>query len=95
MVGQDGALGKRILVQHKELLRIPDWQIPQQQLVHQGEDGGVGANPQGQRESRHGRENRTLTKRAPREAKILDKRLHVPSEDARGSPAQQAMFSVS
>ena len=84
----------RVLVQHDQLLGVPHRQIAQQQLVHQREDGGVGPNPQGQRENGYGGENRTLTKRAPREAKILDERSHDRSEVARGSPAQQAMFSI-
>ena len=52
------------LIQHHQLLRIPDRQLPQHDLIHQGEDGGVGADAQGEREDRDRGEQRASADRA-------------------------------
>ena len=51
------------LVQHDELLGIADRQLPQHELIHEGEDGGIGADAQGERKDRHGSKQRTSADR--------------------------------
>lgn len=53
-------------------LRIPDWQGPQDELANQGKDGGIRADPDGQREDSHCREHRRLAEAAQSEADVPD-----------------------
>ena len=38
------------LVEHDEPVRVPDGQKAEHELIHQGENGGVGANAEGERQ---------------------------------------------
>jgi hypothetical protein len=64
------------LVQHDELLGVLHRQQPQHQLIHQGEDGGVGADPQCQGKNRHGGEERTPADRAQGKSQVPDEAGH-------------------
>ena len=64
-------------VELHQLARILDRQQPQQHLIHQREDGGVGADPQRQRQHDDDREGGRAGQRADGVAEILDQRRHV------------------
>ena len=58
------------LVEHHQLIGILDRQLAEHELIHQSEDGGVGADTQCQRKDRYGGEQRAAANRAEREAQI-------------------------
>ena len=62
-----------------ETLRLLDGQHPQQDLIHQGEYRGVGADAQGQGEHHHEREPRVLGQRAEGIAQVLHEVVHRAS----------------
>jgi hypothetical protein len=66
------AVVRALLVELHELVRVRDGQLPQQQLIQQGEDRGIGADAECQRQDRHGREQRTAAQPAQRQAKIAE-----------------------
>src|SRR6185295_5212192 len=59
-------------------LRLLDGQPAEQDLVEQGEDGGVGADPEGQGEDGHHGEGLGLAEPAEGEPEILDEASHAP-----------------
>ena len=61
---------RALLVEHDQLLRGGDGELAQKDLVGQGENCGVGADAQGQRKDRHGREEGAAAKSTQREAKV-------------------------
>ena len=58
------------LVQHDQLFGMLDWQLAEQDLVDQREDGRVGPDAERQREDRNRREERTAPQSAERETDI-------------------------
>jgi hypothetical protein len=59
-----------LLVQHDELIGVPDRELPQQHLVDQRENGRVGANAQGQRQDRDEREEWAAAQSADGELEV-------------------------
>jgi hypothetical protein len=53
------AVVRALLVEHDQLVGVRDRQLPEQDLVDQRKNRGVGANPERQREDGHGGEQRT------------------------------------
>ena len=62
--------------QENESLRIAYWQGLQDELVNQGEDGGVGADAEGERQNCYRGENRRFTKASEREFNVPDDVSH-------------------
>ena len=58
------------LIQHHQLVRLLHRQLAQQNLIKQGENRRIAANPQRHREDRHRGEQRTATKRAQSKSKV-------------------------
>ena len=52
------------LIQLHDTFRLTDGQHAEQHLIHQGEDGGICADAEGQRQHSNAREDRTLRKKA-------------------------------
>ncbi len=64
------AVVRAALIEHDELLGRLDGQLPQQHLVDQREDGGIGANPQGEREDGDNRKERAPPESAQGKAQV-------------------------
>jgi len=63
-------------VDHHQLVRLREGQRLQQQCVDEGEDRGVGADAEGERDDRDQGEDRRLDERANRVANVLSNGLH-------------------
>jgi len=64
------AVVRALLKEHDQLFGNGYRQLPQQDLIDQREDRGVGANPQRQRQDRHRREQRAAAKPTQRKPKV-------------------------
>jgi hypothetical protein len=58
-----------------EALRIVNWQRPKENCINQAEDGGVGADAEGEREDGGGSKARRFAQHAEGEAEVLEKRV--------------------
>ncbi len=63
-------------VEQHQFLRVLDWQQLENDLVDEGEDGGVGADAEGERKQGHRREERRLAERTNSVAEVLPKGCH-------------------
>ena len=63
-------------VDHHQIVRLREGQRLQQQRVDEGEDRGVGADAEGERDDRDQGEDRRLDERANRVANVLSNGLH-------------------
>ncbi len=66
--------------QQNKLMRILDRQQPQQNLIQEGENRGIRADPQRQSQGRHGHEPGTAPQRANGIFEIASRRVH-PADD--------------
>ncbi len=71
VIAHGGAVEFSLPVQEHQPIRIFHRQCPQQHLIQQAEDGGIRADPEGQREHRGGRESRASAELADGVAQIL------------------------
>jgi len=65
------------LEEHDKLLRVFHGQSAEHQLIHQGEDSGVGSDAKGEEKDGDGREHRSATHGADSETQIR----HNPEQD--------------
>ena len=66
-----------VLVQHDELVRRADRQLAQDDLIEEGEDRGICADSQRQRQDRHRGEERVPAKAAQRKPQVGECRVHA------------------
>ena len=63
--------------QQDELLRVFDGEQAQENLIHQGEDGGISADAEGQRQDGHGDEDGRFLEGPQGEAQIVREIAHT------------------
>jgi hypothetical protein len=74
-----------VLDEHDDLLGRPDRQFPQHELIHEGKDRGIRADPQRQRQDRHRGEQGSAADSAQGVAQVRQKAGHTPHTRDRGS----------
>ena len=85
LTGPTADAARRRVGQHHELVRVAHRQRAHEHTVEQAEDGGVGANPEGEREHGHRREPRVGEENAQRVTQVL---LHDVSMLPKGGGAR-------
>ena len=73
------AAGRHVLPDHRDSVRIPVWQGPEQQGIHHAEDGRVGADPEREGHGHHGREPGSSGDHSERIPQVLQKPVHPKS----------------
>ena len=73
------AAGRHVLPDHRDSVRIPVWQGPEQQGIHHAEDGRVGADPEREGHGHHSREPGSSGDHSERILQVLQKPVHPKS----------------